>query len=84
MNCRRTSTLLSAYIDRELTGHEMLLIRDHLSSCRACGEEYESLRLLKQLLGALPQQEGDPAWAASLTQAAIDGNPSHPGTACGS
>ncbi len=53
MNCRKTRSLLSAYIDRELTGFEMLAIRDHLSGCTGCDAEHRSLVSVKTLLGAL-------------------------------
>lgn len=53
MNCRRVSNLLSAYLDAELAGAEMLDIRDHLSRCPFCAREYEGLRQTKRLLGAL-------------------------------
>jgi len=57
MNCRRVSSLISAYIDGELTGIEMLEIRRHLESCRSCTLQYESLRLTKQLLSRLAYAE---------------------------
>jgi len=53
VNCRRVSSLLSAYLDAELAGTEMLDIRDHLSRCPICAREYEGLRHTKRLLGAL-------------------------------
>ena len=53
MNCRRVSNLLSAYLDTELAGTEMLDIRDHLSRCPSCAREHEGLRQTKRLLGAL-------------------------------
>ena len=54
MNCRRVASLLSAYIDGELNGVEMLAIREHLSGCETCREDYESLRATKQLLSRMP------------------------------
>lgn len=57
MNCRRVSSLISAYIDGELTGVEMLEIRRHLDYCRSCTLQYESLRLTKQLLSGLAYAE---------------------------
>jgi anti-sigma factor RsiW len=45
--------LLSAYLDAELAGTEMLDIRDHLSRCPSCAREQEGLRETKRLLGAL-------------------------------
>jgi anti-sigma factor RsiW len=57
MNCRRVSNLISAYIDGELTGVEMLEIRRHLDECRSCNLQYESLRNVKQLLSGLAYAE---------------------------
>ena len=53
MNCRRVNNLLSAYVDAELTGAEMLEIRGHLARCSACQREHEALQQTKRLLGAL-------------------------------
>jgi anti-sigma factor RsiW len=53
MNCRRVSSLISAYIDGELTGVEMLEIRIHIDDCRPCKLQYESLRYTKQILSNL-------------------------------
>lgn len=53
MNCRRVSSLISAYIDGELTGVEMLEMRRHFDECQSCSFEYESLRHTKQLLSHL-------------------------------
>lgn len=53
MNCRRVSNLLSAYMDAELAGAEMLEIRAHLDRCPTCQREYESLLQTKRLLGSL-------------------------------
>ncbi len=60
MNCRHISRLLSAYIDGELTGVEMLEIRRHLDACRSCNLQYESLRYTKQLLSHLAYAEPRP------------------------
>ena len=43
MNCGRVSNQLSAYLDRELTGTEMLQIRSHLTECDRCRSEHEAL-----------------------------------------
>ena len=50
MNCRKVNSLLSAYIDSELTGTEQLQIRDHLRRCESCSAEYESLLYTKQMI----------------------------------
>lgn len=57
MNCLRVNQLLSAYIDHELDGGEMLSIRDHLSSCEQCSREYGKLRSTKRILSSLSAKE---------------------------
>ncbi len=57
MNCGRVSNQLSAYLDRELTGMEMLQIRSHLGDCDQCRAEYEALQRMKMLLGRLRSME---------------------------
>jgi len=57
MNCRQVSRLVSAYMDGELTGTEMLQIRRHLDGCRACTLQYESLRYTKHLVARLSYAE---------------------------
>lgn len=53
MNCRRVVNLMSAYIDGELTGEEMLEIRRHLSGCADCEEEHQSTLFMKHALSGL-------------------------------
>jgi anti-sigma factor RsiW len=57
MTCRNIHHKLSAYIDGELTGAEMLAIRSHLSNCSECEREERSQRAFKRLLGAMPAVE---------------------------
>lgn len=60
MNCRNSLNSLSAYVDRELAGDQMLAIRSHIERCPECQAEYESLRSLKTELAALPMHEPPP------------------------
>lgn len=53
MNCRRVNSLLSAYIDAELTGEEMLAVRAHLGYCPDCQMDHEALLQTKRLLTSL-------------------------------
>jgi predicted anti-sigma-YlaC factor YlaD len=53
VNCRKTSSLLSAYMDSELPGVEQLQLREHLKQCPSCNEEYESLLYTKRVLARL-------------------------------
>lgn len=57
MNCRHTLNCLSAYVDRELTGEQMIALRSHVERCAECKAEYESLTSLKTALAALPMHE---------------------------
>ncbi|MCC6485111.1 MAG: zf-HC2 domain-containing protein [Armatimonadetes bacterium] len=53
MNCGRIDRLISAYLDGELSGIEMMLVRDHVRNCQACEALLESERRLKQVLSRL-------------------------------
>ena len=50
MSCPQASELLSPYLDGAVSGTEMLAVRRHLDSCRACAREYASLCRTQQLL----------------------------------
>lgn len=57
MNCRKVCSMLSAYMDSELTGVEQLQIRRHLQQCVDCSREYEALLRTKRLVTALGFRE---------------------------
>lgn len=57
MNCQISQNSLSAYLDRELPGDEMLSVRSHVERCAECQAELESLRRMKSALGSLPMAE---------------------------
>jgi predicted anti-sigma-YlaC factor YlaD len=38
--CEETFRRLNDYLDRELTGEEMRLVREHLDTCAMCASEY--------------------------------------------
>ncbi|MBS1709749.1 MAG: zf-HC2 domain-containing protein [Armatimonadetes bacterium] len=59
MNCTRAKSLLSAYLDRELAGEQMLDVQQHLRECTPCAVEFESLRRVKQMLSQTPVVEPD-------------------------
>lgn len=59
MLCSRVQNLLSAYCDSQLTGAEMLEIREHLTGCPGCSRELASLRQVRQLLRGLQPIEAD-------------------------
>ena len=53
MNCEKASSLLSAYLDHELTPEERRLLRLHLLECAECAGELRELEALKGVLGRL-------------------------------
>ena len=53
LNCRRVNGWLSSYVDGELTGSEMLAIREHLKGCLSCSREHAALRETKRLVASL-------------------------------
>ena len=66
MNCRRVINSISAYVDGELTGAEMLEIRRHLSECPDCREEYDSIRQVKFSIAGLRTVTPRPEFVASI------------------
>ena len=67
MNCKSVQSRLSAYLDRELGGDELLQIRAHMSICRECQSEAEAIRALKALLGGIHCPEPPKDLAERLT-----------------
>ncbi|NLI01010.1 MAG: hypothetical protein GX446_16130 [Chthonomonadales bacterium] len=68
MNCRKVCSLLSAYIDGELTGAESLRIRHHLAECSRCEREHESLLETKLAICGLPVVQPDPEFERHLME----------------
>jgi len=66
VNCRGVQLKLSAYLDGELTGMEMLQLRSHLHDCRCCAAEVDEVRRLKSILNSLPEEEPDLEFQARL------------------
>lgn len=66
MSCKAIQHKLSAYLDGELPGFEMLDVRSHIHRCRSCEEEYEELRRLKWLISAVPDCEPSEEFAGRL------------------
>lgn len=71
MTCRSVQAQLSAYLDRELSGDEMLAVRSHLHDCPACREEVDELRMLKRMLGSAPAPEPPADFADRLCAAVL-------------
>jgi predicted anti-sigma-YlaC factor YlaD len=48
---------LNAYLDGELKGRQLHLVKEHLATCEACQAEFESLQGLSALLQEVPGPE---------------------------
>lgn len=66
MNCARVSRLLSSYIDGELSGSEMLQVREHLDHCHCCSEEIEGLRMIKRFTSGMRPAAPSPHLEAAI------------------
>ena len=69
MNCKAVQTKLSAYLDRELPGEELMAIRTHLHDCSSCHAEEQALRSLKSILCSARTPEPPADLAERLTAA---------------
>jgi predicted anti-sigma-YlaC factor YlaD len=69
MTCKSVQSVLSAYIDGELGGYEMLRVRSHLHNCRSCTEEVEQIRSLKWVIGNFPESSPREGFSDSLKKA---------------
>ena len=79
MNCKNTQTLLSAYLDEELTGREMLEIRTHLNECSICAAEARCVEGVKRFLGGAPVPEPSSGFEDRLVAHVLSatGKPAH-------
>lgn len=55
MRCQRVRSCLSAYCKDELTGREVLAVREHLSICPACRKEEVLVRNMEAAAHELPK-----------------------------
>lgn len=53
MNCQKAGSLISAYLDRELSPEERRQLRLHLMECSECSDELQELEKIKGVLGYL-------------------------------
>lgn len=50
MNCQHARSLISRYLDRELSEDLLRALEDHLASCPVCRKETEELRSLLEIV----------------------------------
>jgi mycothiol system anti-sigma-R factor len=61
MSCKSVQSKLSAYLDGEMSGTEMMNIRAHVNQCRACQSELEGLKSVQMILRGMPAGPEAPA-----------------------
>ena len=54
MSCNTVQSKLSAYLDGEMSGVEMQVIRNHVNHCSACNIELNKLKTVQLILRGLP------------------------------
>lgn len=57
MTCNNIQSLLSSYLDQELSSGEMFAVRRHLQNCADCAEEFEAISVVKRMIGEAPVPE---------------------------
>ncbi|MEW6049966.1 MAG: zf-HC2 domain-containing protein [Candidatus Zixiibacteriota bacterium] len=53
MRCRKVRSYLSAYSNGEMTGRDLVAVREHLSTCAACRREESAFSSIRQTLPTL-------------------------------
>lgn len=66
MNCERIETMISGYVDQELTQQDAQLVRLHLEDCSACRRLHAELKDLKGRMAGLDWPHGDEAGLEAL------------------
>ena len=56
-SCKKISDTFSEYLDGYLSDSEIILIDQHLSTCKRCQDEFESIKFLKSSLSSLPKHQ---------------------------
>src|SRR5579862_8446561 len=71
MNCKNVQSMLSAYIDDELGGQEMLVVREHVVMCHACADELQAVEGVKRLLSNSPIPEPSAGFENRLVKSVL-------------
>jgi anti-sigma factor RsiW len=66
--CDKMREMLSPYIDGELAPDGLLIVESHIKSCKACREEYDSLRKTVGLLRHMPDVESKRSFTIGETE----------------
>lgn len=77
MKCKDTVTLISEYLEHDLSSDVYDQMTEHLASCTDCRRELEEMQQMLTIIGKLPRQEPIfdlwEAFAPKMLDAAADG-----------
>lgn len=79
VNCKSIDPLLTPYLDCELSGAEMRIVREHLNQCAACMQEFDVIRQLKIDIAGLPEADCDDGLEERLVRAVLSRRKSESG-----
>ena len=71
MTCTQTQNMISAYMDKELSGVDMMIISQHLRQCPDCSAEYQQLLNIKRMMAALQGPAPSPAFEQRLVDSVM-------------
>lgn len=73
MTCTQTQHLISAYMDKELSGVEMQMVGQHLRQCPDCAKEHQQMLTMKRMMATLQGPAPSDDFEARLMQAVAVG-----------
>ena len=67
LSCDEIEVKVMALLDGELSEQDIIIVKDHLNSCKRCSDEYASLKKLKEVTSTmkmkkLPEYYWDDYW----------------------
>src|SRR5262245_34324365 len=68
VDCRDVKGLLGAFMDGELEPAVSASVRDHLTTCAACGNQLKALESVGRMIRRAPYHQAPDALRARLTQ----------------
>lgn len=57
MACKNYTELISEFIDGQLDSAKVEILQQHLASCKACQDELEKLKIMKEVCGVIKEVE---------------------------
>lgn len=74
MTCTQTQNMISAYMDKELSGVEMQMVGQHLRQCPDCTKEHQQMLAMKRMMATLQVPAPSSDFELRLIQAVASGS----------